>query len=537
MVTSKMLMASLAGLVSPGSAVGVVSTTEKKLTLHFVLEIDADEPSSHCLFLRRADSARGEELLELVMEEIGHLFSHSLLKDVAGACSCTVDIVLVTHTWHLRNQQSAASNLFRLVSEQVIRLGSSEGDSDLPIRPPWLKTVRVHLADQAKWMFAPLQVLLDGGATRGVASIDVRAVNAYVVWLRDMATHTQWITQLGHLLHPFVTHPAAPLLGVVDLEGCLLLDVARGNDDLMTRTKTTGVTVSRTYLRQPKRSPTEILYSHLTRQMWRLSCGDHPNASRLIPSASPVIMIRLGSSVSVSVLPPLATTEHLLPTRPSTTCHLARLVSYVTMLHIKSSPGVKGPSTGGDHPTSIFFCGVFGGVMLTRPLPYSTSEELLVALREQTAIMDSERDRESSETSVPMDGATATWKDVFAKCTVKKLDAMVTDPLVRSIFLLKDRNNMESELRRLMPLPGTLSRRVYVAEDAHDGDGAPTTKQSTYVQELSPSSVMDMLDGTVKTPRTIAAAQIAAAQAAASALAPPSPSQETGKKKKGDSKS
>lgn len=340
-VTSQVLMKILAGshplpkgcgLVEGGGSSSSESVTSaaadgKVKTLHIVIEVDADDPQSHFLFVRRADSAEGGELLQLVVEEIAQLLGPSsqskIESEVAPASSfaCTLEFVLVTTTTGIRNLQSAAQLLFRLVQQLVeayrVPFSSSDDDCDkkggadearrsfrstLPPKPQFLSHIRVHLADRQAYTFPVLQALFDApfspmgsGASSSASprpAIELAQgkdqQHHVVAWIRDPVSHTELLLQLGHFMYPFVsTAPAssskppssfllsAPTtwLGLLDAGGVLVSDTTTTKRLLDNKPTTLGTTVTRSVLRYASVDRGDVLHAQLLRQALGISFG------------------------------------------------------------------------------------------------------------------------------------------------------------------------------------------------------------------------------------------------------------------------
>lgn len=356
--TSQLLMSSICGCRLPagcGLPAAANNNSNKGIgtKLHIVIEIDADEPSSHDLFIRRADSANGKELLQLVVEEISQLLPTSgthgtagdstkanaaaaeddALFEGGGNLTCTLDVVLVTTTSGIRNQQSPAQLLYRLVKGLVEAYRSAlpgqdefqergEGGGDLrasmPQKPKFLSQIRVHLADGEQYIFPVLQALFDapsgvdaqsnpsgGSSSYSGPTIDVFANSSssgaarsqqhqLVSWIRDATSHTEILLQLGHILYPFVTTTATadstvtnnnattslPLntsanawIGLLDMQHVLVADATATKRILAAKPSTMGTTVTRSVLRYANASRADLLHAQLLRQSIGLSFG------------------------------------------------------------------------------------------------------------------------------------------------------------------------------------------------------------------------------------------------------------------------
>lgn len=523
--TSRMLIASVAGQQVAGCDKPAVHSA---LTLHVVVEIDAEDPASHVLCLRRADCAEGGELLELLLEEL------ELLSPVAEGIRCTLDLVLVSRTAAIDNCQSNTQTLFRLLEDQISvystarRSASAEHATKLRV----VSSVRAVVADGNKWTFAPLHACLEA------PGVDVRNPTAYIVWLRDPRRHTEVLTQLGHVLYPFAAHQLSsrgvPFLSMLDPDCGLVVDLRSGEDDAAAHAKSTGVAVKRSFLRWCNAQPTTQWYSHMQRHCLRLSCGEAAGESRLPPASSPLVLVALGGHEAVKCVPQLAQSAcpSWLRERAPPCSQLMRLLSMTTALLGGVSDGerVRAAHT---CTSPILFC------RCTAPPP---TAELLTALSEGCTIarMSTERTLEGSFLQPPAAADAGTWGEVFELLTPPKFDEFVrTDPLtvaVRRLMSGTGQNSIEMRMLDTMPKPEVLSRSVYVAVDEVDEDGAPCVGVRGFVQELSAQYMLDFIAGTVKTPRAVAAmAAAAAAVAAASVAAPPSPI-ETKKPKKSDAK-
>lgn len=556
-VTSRRLMASLTGssfptpLPSPAGA--------RPLRLHIVVEIDAEDPKSHYLFQRRVDTSLGQDLVALLVEEVQSLLPGQMECSAAAfngggwnQFQCTLDLVLISNTVAMRNLQSASQVLFRTAVEVVEEYAppTSASQGSAKEKPTWLSMMRVHLADECKWTFASLNALTESiDNTRHAPPVDVRCSNAFIVLLRNPTQHTEFLTQLGHILYPFAAAVpdalgSTPSMCFVDCAGSLVLDANQGSEDEKKKPATAGITVQRSFLKLQQRFGPEKLFAHLTRHILRCSCGEAKGESRLVSITSPMIIFRLGTPNSISLIPQLASTQRqdsFLPQQPTVAQFNTRLLTYAAVYTAKDAVALP-PATGKLQPLR-HYCSVFGGGLVAlRPAFHPPNEKLLTSLKELTAILEAEGlcdHLTGGESPAPAaDGGTPpppTWKNVTDALTLPMFTRLVSDdPLLSTSYRRScDRNNVEQELRQLQPSAGVLSRHVYVAEDAIDEDGIPCVKVSSYVQELSPPYVMDALEGKPKTPRTIAAAFQAAA--AAQVVAVPSPmSPETTKKKKNE---
>jgi hypothetical protein len=373
--------------------------------------------------VRRADSEKGGEILQLIIEDIGQLFGTSSPPCEAGGVangindppspqmSCTLEFVLVSTTECIRNLQSPAQLLYRLVQGLLVAfqplLDVPDDDAlaalraTLPPKPNYLSHIRLHLSDRRTHVFPTLHALFEaplspGGYTTASSerssaastpSIDLTNMTAggqnksqhVVVWLRDPSTHSEWFLQLGHALYPFLnsTKPAegsSAWVGVLDSGNMLTFDATATKRHQDQKPKTLGTTVSRSVLRYPRVDATVALHAQLLRQSLGLAFGrttssiisleDAPlpttvpsqeakGISRTFPVQSPLILFTLDANRSIGPLSAMARARRRdmpeLASAPSPAGFLGRLFAFVA--GCAPSPSV-GSSTQAAEPVT-----------------------------------------------------------------------------------------------------------------------------------------------------------------------------------------
>lgn len=563
--------------------------------LRVVVELQGEDPSSPFLFYQSsrnkdgdapscsssdASAMCGENLLEAIHEELEQLLMavHGGRSPSSSSFRCAVVFVVQSLALHMQNPQSRSSLLVRLIEEKLMQqqqqqqAKSSSGSSSPPLPPI---SFRVEAVDEAVYEFPAIAVACRDMTT--TISGSPTEPNVKCLWLRDPRRHTELILQCGHLIQQFGNAASKPFEGedegaasssskapaatsaavaLLDLDAQHYLDTAAVLAHMDQQRPEDGLNVGRCVLTAIEQTDADRLTAHLLRESLGLSFG---NTTWCLGSDA----ILLSSSNSGRVLlSRLATMKRESSLRSlnygSRVLFNAKLIAAAARF---SSDSSSGPSIAVGRAAPVLSVGQ--GLLrlrVTAPEPIQCHVEALqaaVALQAADLVASSaaavdggDSTTSAAAASIDSEVLPEQWLAALRLLTVENfLQLLRGNPVCNSLKLVQRAGCLvESEMRRVLPVKGTLSAfvRAFVelpppaATSSTAGDDDLTNNNTlpirlpgvvSAVQSLTPKYLHDALAGTLPTPRTVvaeakAAAAAAAATAAASSSAPaaaPSP--------------